>query len=299
MAAALTTTECPDLELIARGKVRDLYNVDENTLLFVATDRISAFDVVMKNGITGKGKILTQISDFWFNQLHSVVPHHLITCNVAEMPASVQKYAAQIQGRAMLVKKLKILPVEAIVRGYISGSAWVEYTKKGTMCDMPLPKGLKESEEFPQPVFTPSTKAEMGQHDENINPDKLPGLIGDRLAQQLEEVALKLYTTARNLAREKGIIIADTKFEFGVDENDNLVLADEVLTPDSSRFWPADRYKVGQGQPSYDKQYLRDYLTSINFDKTTGVELPATVIDNTMQKYIEVFKILTGQAPAL
>ncbi|KAJ3178671.1 Bifunctional purine biosynthetic protein ade1 [Geranomyces variabilis] len=297
--AALTTTDCPDLRLIARGKVRDLYDVDDKTLLFVATDRISAFDVVMKNGIPGKGKILTQISDFWFNKLHSVVPHHLITCKVAEMPASVQKYASQIEGRAMLVKKLKILPVEAIVRGYISGSAWVEYTKKGTMCDMPLPKGLKESEEFPEAVFTPSTKAEMGEHDENINPDKLPALIGDKLAKQLEEVALKLYTTARNYAREKGIIIADTKFEFGVDENDNLVLADEVLTPDSSRFWPADRYKVGQGQPSYDKQYLRDYLTSINFDKATGVELPAAVIDNTMQKYIEAFTILTGKTPVL
>ncbi|KAI8910706.1 hypothetical protein DFJ77DRAFT_512633 [Powellomyces hirtus] len=296
---ALTNTDCPDLTLLARGKVRDLYNVDDKTLLFVATDRISAFDVVMKNGIPGKGKILTQISDFWFDLLKDVVPHHLITCNVDEMPATVQKYRDQIDGRAMLVKKLKILPVEAIVRGYISGSAWVEYTKKGTMCDMPLPKGLKESEEFPAPVFTPSTKAEMGEHDENINPDKLPGMIGDRLAKELEEVAIKLYTKARNYAREKGIIIADTKFEFGVDADGNLVLADEVLTPDSSRFWPVAGYAPGRGQPSYDKQYLRDYLTSINFDKSAGVQLPESVTDNTMAKYIEAFTILTGRKPTL
>ncbi|KAI8822150.1 uncharacterized protein EV422DRAFT_418985 [Fimicolochytrium jonesii] len=296
---AITTTDCPDLKLLARGKVRDLYDVDENTLLFVATDRISAFDVVMKNGITCKGKILTQISEFWFDYLKDVVPHHLVTCDVDKMPAAVQKYRSQIDGRAMLVKKLKILPVEAIVRGYISGSAWVEYKKKGTMCDIPLPEGLRESEEFPEAVFTPSTKAELGEHDENIHPDKLPGMIGEKLAKELAETAIKLYTKARNYARERGIIIADTKFEFGVDTDGTLVLADEVLTPDSSRFWPADKYTVGQGQPSYDKQYLRDYLTSINFDKATGVELPATVVDNTISKYVEAFTILTGKAPRL
>ncbi|KAJ3010712.1 Bifunctional purine biosynthetic protein ade1 [Thoreauomyces humboldtii] len=332
--AALTNTDCPSLELLARGKVRDLYAVDDRTLLFVATDRISAFDVVMKNiptnievsstededrllmlespfpiakGIPGKGKILTQISDFWFDLFKDTVPHHLITCNVDEMPASVQQYRSQIEGRAMLVKKLKILPVEAIVRGYISGgigfgwqgSAWSEYQKKGTMCDMPLPAGLQESEEFPAAVFTPSTKAEMGDHDENIHPDKLPAIIGDKLAKELADLAVKLYTKARNYAKEKGIIIADTKFEFGVDADNTLVLADEVLTPDSSRFWPADKYTLGKGQPSYDKQYLRDYLTSINFDKTTGVELPSSVIDNTMEKYVEAFTILTGKAPIL
>ncbi|KND02185.1 phosphoribosylaminoimidazolesuccinocarboxamide synthase [Spizellomyces punctatus DAOM BR117] len=296
---SLTNTDCPELKLIARGKVRDLYDVDEKTLLFVATDRISAFDVIMKNGIPGKGKILTQISQFWFDLLKGVVPNHLITCDVDEMPESVQKYRSKIEGRAMLVRKLKILPVEAIVRGYISGSAWSEYKKKGTICDIPLPAGLRESEEFEEPIFTPSTKAEIGDHDENIHPDKLPGIIGERYAKEVAEVAVKIYTKARDYARTKGIIIADTKFEFGVDENGTLVLADEVLTPDSSRFWPADKYAVGQGQPSYDKQYLRDYLTSINFDKSAGVELPQTVVDNTMAKYVEAFTILTGNPPQL
>ncbi|KAI9099927.1 hypothetical protein DFS34DRAFT_648870 [Phlyctochytrium arcticum] len=315
---ALTTTDCPDLKLIARGKVRDLYEVDEKSLLFVATDRISAFDVVMKNGITGKGKVLTEISEFWFDLLKDVVPNHLITCNVDEMPEIVRKYRTQIEGRAMLVKKLKILPVEAIVRGYISGSAWNEYKKKGTVCDMSLPPNLRESEVLEKPLFTPSTKAEMGDHDENIHPDKrrdfatdfvidalvsfthlVPGIIGERYAAEVAETALKIYKVASGYAREKGIIIADTKFEFGVDENGTLILADEVLTPDSSRFWPADKYAIGQSQPSYDKQYLRDYLLSINFDKSEGVTLPDTVVQNTISKYHEAFTILTGRAPRI
>ncbi|KAJ3302407.1 Bifunctional purine biosynthetic protein ade1 [Kappamyces sp. JEL0829] len=275
---------CPDLKLLARGKVRDVYEVDDRSLLFVASDRISAFDVVMKSGIEGKGKILTQISAFWFGLL--AVENHVITTKLEEMPAVVQQYKAQLEGRAMLVKKLKILPVEAIVRGYITGSAMVEYKKKGTVCDIPLPAGLVESQILPRPLFTPSTKAEMGDHDENIHPDKLAAIIGADMAKK-----------ARDYAAAKGIIIADTKFEFGVDDQGNLILADEVLTPDSSRFWPADQYVVGQSQPSFDKQYLRDYLLSIHFDKKTGVDLPADVVSNTVKKYSEVCKILTGTDP--
>ncbi|KAJ3043924.1 Bifunctional purine biosynthetic protein ade1 [Rhizophlyctis rosea] len=314
---ALLQTDCPELKLIARGKVRDLYDVDENSLLFVATDRLSAFDVIMKNGIPGKGKILTQISQFWFHLLRDVVPNHIITCNVEEMPANVQKYRSQLEGRSMLVRKLKILQVEAIVRGYITGSGWAEYKRKGTICDIPLPAELQESQQLETPLFTPSTKAEIGDHDENIHPSKLPAIVGDRYAREIAEVAVKVYKTAADYAKSKGIIIADTKFEFGVDESGTLVLADEVLTPgilhidtvlcrtmfklasDSSRFWPADKYALGRGQPSYDKQYVRDYLTSINFDKSTGVELPQDVVDNTLAKYVEAFTILTGQKPSL
>ncbi|RKO92319.1 hypothetical protein BDK51DRAFT_37537 [Blyttiomyces helicus] len=291
--------DCPGLKLLARGKVRDLYDVDEHSLLFVATDRISAFDVIMTNGIPSKGKLLTQISEFWFSLLKDVVPNHIITCSVDEMPEQVRQYRAQIAGRAMLVKKLKILPVEAIVRGYITGSAWSEYKKKGTVCDIPLPAGLRESEQLEKPLFTPSTKAELGDHDENIHPSKLTGIIGERYAREVEEISLKVYSKAAAYAKEKGIIIADTKFEFGVDETGTVVLADEVLTPDSSRFWPADKYEVGKSQPSYDKQYLRDYLTSINFDKATGVALPTSVVENTMAKYVDAFSILTEKAPIL
>ncbi|KAL2917332.1 Bifunctional purine biosynthetic protein ade1 [Polyrhizophydium stewartii] len=292
---ALTETNCPDLKLLARGKVRDIYEVDEHSLLFVATDRISAFDVIMKSGIAGKGKILTQVSEFWFDLLKDVVPNHVITTDIAKMPAAVQKYRDQLEHRSLLVRKLRILPVEAIVRGYITGSAMSEYKKKGTVCDIPLPAGLVEAQELPAPLFTPSTKAELGDHDENIHPDKLPAIVGERYAKEIAETAVRVYAKAREYAKSRGIIIADTKFEFGVTEAGELVLADEVLTPDSSRFWPADKYAVGKTQPSFDKQYLRDYLESIHFDKKTGVELPQIVIDNTIAKYVEVFKILSGK----
>ncbi|KAI8846617.1 phosphoribosylaminoimidazole-succinocarboxamide synthase, partial [Chytridium lagenaria] len=272
----VTNSNCPDLKLLARGKVRDLYDVSEEHLLFVATDRISAFDVIMKNGIPAKGILLTSMSVFWFNHLKDVIGNHFITSDISKMPASVQKYKDQLEGRSMLVKKLKILPVEAIVRGYITGSGWVEYKKKGTVCDIPLPTGLLECDKLEKPLFTPSTKAELGDHDENIHPSKLVSIIGKEYAEQLEEVAIKLYKKASDYALSKGIIIADTKFEFGIDENGKLVLADEVLTPYSSRFWPASLYKPGQSQPSYDKQYLRDYLESIKFDKSTGIELLLT-----------------------
>lgn len=224
-------SNCPNLQLIARGKVRDLYRLNNTSLLFVATDRISAYDVIMKSGIPGKGKILTQMSQFWFSILQDLGPNHLITCDINEMPSSVQEYREQLEGRVMMIKTCKILPVEAIVRGYITGSGMKEYVLKGTVCDIPLPVGLKEADKLEIPLFTPSTKAELGQHDENINPSKLPDLIGEKYAKEIEEQALALYSKARDYAYSKGIIIADTKFEFGVDENGTLILADEVLTP--------------------------------------------------------------------
>ncbi|KAI8828682.1 phosphoribosylaminoimidazole-succinocarboxamide synthase [Chytriomyces cf. hyalinus JEL632] len=294
---ALTESNCPDLKLLARGKVRELYELeDPSTLLFVASDRISAYDVIMTNGITGKGKLLTAMSGFWFDHLKGVVGNHLITQDIGQMPAVVQKYADQLEGRCMLVKKLKILPVEAIVRGYITGSGWAEYQKKGTICDIPLPKGLVESQKLEKPLFTPSTKAEIGDHDENIHPSKLAEIIGADYAKKVEELALSIYSAAAEYALSKGIIIADTKFEFGVDEQGNVILADEVLTPDSSRFWPADQYVAGKGQPSYDKQFLRDYLTSIKFDKTgAGIAIPDDIVEKTIGKYREAAEILTGK----
>lgn len=297
--SALLESNCPDLQLLHRGKVRDVYRVDENSLLFVATDRISAFDVVMKNGVPGKGKILTQLSLFWFDLLKNVCGNHLITADIDQMPESVRKYKDQLENRSMLVKNLKILKVEAIIRGYISGSGWNEYLKSGTVCSIPLPPNLKESDRLPQPMFTPSTKADVGEHDENIHPDQAAQIIGKENAEVVSDYSIRLYSQARDFASQKGVIIADTKFEFGLDENGKVVLADEVLTPDSSRFWPADSYEPGRGQNSYDKQYLRDYLLSIKFDKKNGIELPQNVIENTQKKYIEVYKILTGKDPVL
>lgn len=293
--AALLTSDCPDLRLIARGKVRDLYDVDDKHLLFVATDRISAFDVIMKNGIPGKGKLLTQMSTFWFEFLSDTVKSHFITADINAMPHSVQKYKEQLEGRSMLVRKLQIIPCEAIVRGYLSGSGWAEYKKKGSVCDIQLRSGLKESDKLDRSIFTPSTKAEVGGHDENIHPDKLATIIGSDLAKKVEEISLQIYKKASEHAFERGIIIADTKFEFGLDGDNNLVLADEVLTPDSSRFWPAEKYLPGAAQPSYDKQFLRDYLMSIKFDKTTGIELPDDIISKTLQKYKEGYEILTSK----
>ncbi|KAI8332800.1 phosphoribosylaminoimidazole-succinocarboxamide synthase [Chlamydoabsidia padenii] len=292
---ALLESHCPELKLVARGKVRDLYEVDDKSLLFVATDRISAFDVIMKNSIPGKGKILTQLSLFWFNLLKDVLPNHLITANFDEMPSNVQQYRSQLEGRSILVKKMRVLPIEAIVRGYITGSGLKEYNQKGTICDIPLPEGLVESQKLPQVLFTPSTKAEIGDHDENIHPSKMVEILGDKaLADQVEQAAVALYTKARDYAAEKGIIIADTKFEFGLDENNQLVVVDEVLTPDSSRFWPADKYEAGRVQESFDKQFLRNYLEAIGFDKHTSIELPTDVTDNTLAKYKEAYSLLTG-----
>ncbi|KAI9299707.1 phosphoribosylaminoimidazole-succinocarboxamide synthase [Cunninghamella echinulata] len=294
---ALLESNCPNLKLIARGKVRDLYEVDDKSLLFVATDRISAFDVIMKNVIPGKGKILTQLSLFWFDLLKDVLPNHLITADFDAMPENVQAYRDQLEGRSILVKKMKVLPIEAIVRGYITGSGLKEYEKKGTICDIQLPQGLVESDKLPETLFTPSTKAEIGDHDENIHPSKMVAILdgNQELADQLTKAAVTLYTKASDYAASKGIIIADTKFEFGLDEQGQLVVVDEVLTPDSSRFWPASKYKPGQVQESFDKQYIRNYLESIGFDKKTSIELPSDVIDNTLEKYKEAYTLLTGK----
>ncbi|KAI7870300.1 phosphoribosylaminoimidazole-succinocarboxamide synthase [Spinellus fusiger] len=293
---ALLSSNCPDLKLVARGKVRDLYEVDEHSLLFVATDRISAFDVIMKNAIPGKGKLLTQISLFWFDLLKDVIPNHLITADFEKMPAHIQKYREQLEGRSLLVKKMRVLPVEAIVRGYITGSGWSEYKRKNTICDIQLPEGLIESQKLPEVLFTPSTKADIGDHDENIHPSKMVDILGDKeLADQLTKAAIDLYIKASEYAATKNIIIADTKFEFGLDENNNLVLVDEILTPDSSRFWPAATYKAGSSQDSFDKQFLRNYLESISFDKETSIELPSDVIESTLNKYKEACKLLTGR----
>ncbi|CAB4426814.1 unnamed protein product [Rhizophagus irregularis] len=294
---ALLKSSCPDLELITCGKVRDLYRIDDNTLLFVATDRISAFDVIMKNGVPGKGKLLTQMSVFWFNYLKDILPNHIITTEFDQMPEKVQKYRDQLEYRCLLVKKLKVFSVEAIVRGYITGSAWSEYKKKGTVCDITLPEGLKESQSFEKALYTPSTKAEIGQHDENIHPSKVPEIIGDKYADQISEISVKLYTKAKEYALSKGIIIADTKFEFGRDDTGILYLVDEVLTPDSSRFWLSLNYEVGKSQESFDKQYLRNYLLSIDFDKKTSIELPNDIITKTMKRYIEAYKMITDSDP--
>ncbi|PIA15107.1 SAICAR synthetase [Coemansia reversa NRRL 1564] len=299
MIEALYESNCPELKLLARGKVRDLYEVDADTLLFVATDRISAYDVIMKSAVSGKGKILTQISVFWFNYLKDVVPNHLITADIEEMPSSVQQYRDQLHGRSLLVKKVEVLPIEAIVRGYITGSGWKEYQKSGTVCGIELPAGLRESQRLPAPLFTPSTKAEYGDHDENIHPDKCAEIIGQQRAEQVSKAAVELYSKAAEYAAGRGIVIADTKFEFGVDKHGTVVLIDEALTPDSSRFWPSSSYKVGRAQESYDKQYLRDYLTSIDFDMKTQIDLPPTVLDNTLKKYIEAYVKLTGNRPEL
>ncbi len=298
--AALLASACPNLTLLARGKVRDVYQVDAEHLLFVASDRISAFDVVMANGIPGKGKVLTQLSLFWFELLTAVMPNHLVTADIARMPASVQAYRAQLEGRAMLVRKLRILPVEAIVRGYLAGSGWKEYQKSRTVCALALPAGLSESSRLAAPLYTPSTKAAQGAHDENIHPDQAARILGQPFAGIVQGKAVELYAAARDYAATRGIIIADTKFEFGVDPAGQVVLADEVLTPDSSRFWPAASYAPGKSQDSFDKQYLRDYLESVKFDKNgAGIALPAEVVARTLGKYVEAFRLLTGRDPQL
>ncbi|KAI9026898.1 hypothetical protein DFJ74DRAFT_662406 [Hyaloraphidium curvatum] len=296
---ALAESECPTLKLLARGKVRDLYEIDDEHLLFVATDRISAFDVIMTNGIPDKGKILAQLSVFWFRLLSDIMPNHFVTDKLDEMPKAVQDYREQLEGRAMMVKKLKILPIEAIVRGYLAGSGWAEYRKAGTVCKIPLPSGLIESDKLSEPLFTPSTKAEIGEHDENISPAEAARIVGQERATSMESAALKIYKAARDHAIQRGIIIADTKFEFGVNADGDLVLADEVLTPDSSRFWPEEKYKAGRSQESFDKQYLRDYLEKIGFDKKNGIALPDDVVSQTRAKYIEAFVRLTGREPVL
>jgi phosphoribosylaminoimidazole-succinocarboxamide synthase len=292
--SVLLQTDFPQLELYASGKVRDVYRLDNDRLLFVATDRISAFDYVLATGIPLKGKVLTQISLFWFDFLCDVVPNHLITADVERYPASLLEHADLVRGRSMLVTRADMVPVECVVRGYISGSAWKEYNATGAVCGIRLPAGLKESDRLPEPIFTPATKATSG-HDENIQFAEMTRIVGPELSNQLRDISLTIYTKAAEYARQKGIIIADTKFEFGRTAK-GLTLADEVLTPDSSRFWPADRYQSGRAQSSFDKQYVRDYLEEIRWNKQPPApSLPAEVARRTSEKYLEAYRQLTGR----
>jgi phosphoribosylaminoimidazole-succinocarboxamide synthase len=292
--AVLLQTDFPELELHASGKVRDVYVLDRERLLFVATDRISAFDYVLATGIPHKGRVLTQISLFWFDLLRDLVPNHLITADIEQYPASLQKYADQLRGRSMIVNRAEMFPVECVVRGYISGSAWKEYSATGQVCGIELPKGLRESDQLPEPVFTPATKATTG-HDENVSFSEMARLVGPEVSRQLRDLSVAIYVRAAEYARQKGIIIADTKFEFGRTPQ-GITLADEVLTPDSSRFWPADKYARGGSQESFDKQYVRDYLEEIRWNKQPPAPaLPAEVARRTSEKYVEAYHLLTGR----
>jgi phosphoribosylaminoimidazole-succinocarboxamide synthase len=290
----LLRTEFPELQLHASGKVRDVYRLGNDRLLFVATDRISAFDYILATGIPHKGRVLTQISLFWFDFLKDVVPNHLITADVNQYPPELRKYADQLRGRSMEVIQAEMVPVECVVRGYISGSAWKEYKATGKVCGIELPKGLQESDQLTEPIFTPATKATTG-HDENIPFDEMVRIVGGQLSEELRDLTLKVYKKASDYARQRGIIIADTKFEFGRTPR-GITLADEVLTPDSSRFWPADLYKPGRAQDSYDKQYVRDYLEEIRWNKQPPAPaLPAEVARKTSEKYLEAYQQLTGR----
>ena len=294
-AATLLQTSLSDLPLLRRGKVRDVYSIDDDRLLIVATDRISAFDCVLPTPIERKGEVLTALSQFWFEKLGHVVANHLLTSDVEQMPEVVRRHVQTLARRSMLVKRAEVFPVECVVRGYLVGSGWKDYLRTGEVCGHKLPTGLLESAELPEPLFTPSTKAEAG-HDENISEAQVRDLIGAEATDMLRDASLRLYTEARSYARERGIIIADTKFEFGLDKNGSLVLVDEVLTPDSSRFWPADDYQPGRSQPSFDKQFVRDYLETVGWDKKPPApQLPAEVADATTARYLEAYRLLTGE----
>jgi phosphoribosylaminoimidazole-succinocarboxamide synthase len=289
----LLQTDIPELQLHTSGKVRDVYQLDNERLLFVATDRISAFDYVLATGIPHKGRVLSQISLFWFDFLSDIVANHLITADVAQYPQSLQKHADQLAGRSMIVQRAQMFPVECVVRGYISGSAWKEYKATGKVCGINLPAGLRESEAFPEPIFTPSTKATSG-HDENIPFSQMCDIVGTETASTLRDLTLRVYKKAAEYARQRGIIIADTKFEFGMTAR-GITLADEVLTPDSSRFWPADKYAPGRSQESYDKQYVRDYLEEIRWNKQPPAPaLPSEVARRTSDKYLDAYQQITG-----
>jgi len=289
----LLQTDFPELKLHASGKLRDVYILDQERLLFVATDRISAFDYVLATGIPQKGRVLTQISLFWFEFLRDLVPNHLVTADVGQYPEALKKYE-QLQGRSMIVTRADMFPVECVVRGYLSGSAWKEYKSTGRVCGIDLPSGLQESDRLPEPIFTPATKAVTG-HDENIPFQEMSRIVGPELSRQLRDLSLAIYIRAAEYARQKGIIIADTKFEFGRTAQ-GVTLADEVLTPDSSRFWPADQYAPGKSQESFDKQYVRDYLEEIRWNKQPPAPaLPAEVASRTSEKYVEAYHLLTGR----
>ena len=295
LSNTLTQSSIKSLPLIHQGKVRDIYDVDANTMLLIATDRLSAFDVILPTPIQDKGAILTEIANFWFEKLGHIVPNHLTGINPDTVVSDATE-KAQLGKRALVVKKLKPLPIEAIVRGYLVGSGWKEYKVSGTVCGIPLPVGLQEASKLPQPIFTPSSKAAVGDHDENITLERCAALLGEELAEKVAQVSLRLYQEAAEYALTKGIIIADTKFEFGLDATGELYLIDEVLTPDSSRFWPADQYQVGKNPPSFDKQYVRDWLESSGWDKKPPAPvLPADVAAKTSEKYREAYTKLTGK----
>lgn len=293
MNSAIFNSNVKSLPLLGRGKVRDLYDADDEHLLIVATDRLSAFDVVLPQPIPGKGRVLTEVSLFWFKRLQHIIPNHLSNRPLSDY--LTQSEIDELDGRAMLVRKLNPLPIEAVVRGYLIGSGWKDYLSTGQVCGISLPEGLQQAQQLPQALFTPATKAAIGDHDENISFEQTAERIGAALAAQVREVSLRLYTEAADYARQHGIIIADTKFEFGLTGDKQLVLIDEVLTPDSSRFWPADQYRPGSSPPSFDKQFVRDYLETLDWDKTPpGPELPEDVIQKTGEKYQEALQRLTG-----
>jgi phosphoribosylaminoimidazole-succinocarboxamide synthase len=290
----LLQLELPGIKKLKSGKVREIFDLGDAFLL-VATDRISAFDCIMPNGIPRKGEVLTQLSHFWFERFASLIPNHLLARANDPLPAALKPFAAQVARRSMIVKKAKPLPIECVVRGYLAGSGWKEYRQSQTVCGIKLPAGLQESSELPEPIFTPATKAESG-HDENISFEQAAKLTGPEIAEQARAASLKIYSEGRAYARQHGIIIADTKFEFGLFDG-KLILIDEVLTPDSSRFWPADAYQAGRGQPSFDKQFVRDYLETLDWDKTPPAPaLPADVVAKTQAKYVEAYERLTGTA---
>ena len=292
-AAALSHTSLPELELLKRGKVRDVYTVDDDHLLIVATDRISAFDCILPTPIARKGEVLTKLSRFWFEKLGDIVPNHFVTTDPDELPAIVQRTPG-FEKRSMLVTKAEVFPVECVVRGYLVGSGWKDYLRTGEVCGHKLPENLLESAELAEPLFTPSTKAEQG-HDENITESQVRDLLGDETTDYLRETSIRLYNEARAYARQRGIIIADTKFEFGRDNNGQIILVDEALTPDSSRFWPAETYSPGKSQPSFDKQFVRDYLETVDWDKRPPAPpLPDEVAGATTERYLEAYRLLTG-----
>jgi len=293
--ATVLQTSLSDLKLHRRGKVRDVYDVDDERLLIVATDRISAFDCILPTPIERKGEVLTALSEFWFEKLKDVVANHLIESNVEAMPPALQRHAETLRGRAMLVRRAEVFPVECVVRGYLVGSGWKDYLRTGSVCGHKLPEGLVESAKLPEAIFTPSTKAEQG-HDENITEDQVRELIGDEQTALLRDTSLRLYTEAHEYARQCGIIIADTKFEFGLDKDGQLLLVDEVLTPDSSRFWPANEYEPGRSQPSFDKQFVRDYLETLDWDKQPPAPaIPPEIAAATTARYLDAYRLLTGK----
>jgi phosphoribosylaminoimidazole-succinocarboxamide synthase len=292
--APLTATSFKDLKIERRGKVRDVYQAGDDNLLIVATDRISAFDCILPTPIPRKGEILTKLSKFWFDRLEHLAPHHAITINVEEMPETVRHHAAELHGRAMLVRRAEPFPIECVVRGYLAGSGWKDYQKTGEVCGHRLSSGLREAEELPEPIFTPATKAESG-HDINISEAEMSRIIGEEATVYLRNTSLKLYTEARDYARERGIIIADTKFEFGRDSKENIILIDEALTPDSSRFWSTAEYKIGSSPASFDKQFVRNYLETLDWNKQSPAPaLPPEIIEATVTRYAEAFRLLTG-----